>query len=235
MNRPTPQSGHRPTTRLRELINRKDRVLWRSLHPPSADLALGSWRRQAARPASSAPAASSVHIPGLADVGSLTMLECVQVAGWIAQAVEFPGHHGRRHRPWRHHGGPPHGARMHSRRHRRGAHRRPADRRQAAHPERGRDGGSARSGDRALSRRGRHERTNSILISSSWRNAMRAMPRTAGFDDTLDRLKAYREEGRRRLGAARIAAFRRGNCSRARCGERAVLVHEGQAAALSHA
>jgi 2-methylisocitrate lyase-like PEP mutase family enzyme len=27
---------------------------------------------------------------GLADVGTLTMLECVQVAGWIAQAVKFP-------------------------------------------------------------------------------------------------------------------------------------------------
>ena len=27
---------------------------------------------------------------GLADVGALTMLECVQVAGWIAQAVKFP-------------------------------------------------------------------------------------------------------------------------------------------------
>jgi 2-methylisocitrate lyase-like PEP mutase family enzyme len=27
---------------------------------------------------------------GLADVGALTMLECVQVAGWIAQAVRFP-------------------------------------------------------------------------------------------------------------------------------------------------
>jgi 2-methylisocitrate lyase-like PEP mutase family enzyme len=27
---------------------------------------------------------------GLADVGALTMLECVQVAGWIAQSVKFP-------------------------------------------------------------------------------------------------------------------------------------------------
>jgi 2-methylisocitrate lyase-like PEP mutase family enzyme len=27
---------------------------------------------------------------GLADVGALTMLECVQVAGWIAQSVQFP-------------------------------------------------------------------------------------------------------------------------------------------------
>jgi 2-methylisocitrate lyase-like PEP mutase family enzyme len=27
---------------------------------------------------------------GLADVGTLSMLECVQIAGWIAQAVKFP-------------------------------------------------------------------------------------------------------------------------------------------------
>src|SRR5204863_3477432 len=27
---------------------------------------------------------------GLADVGTMTMMECVQVAGWIAQSVKFP-------------------------------------------------------------------------------------------------------------------------------------------------
>ncbi|MFM9709823.1 isocitrate lyase/phosphoenolpyruvate mutase family protein, partial [Streptomyces galilaeus] len=27
---------------------------------------------------------------GLADVGTLGMMECVQIAGWIAQAVSFP-------------------------------------------------------------------------------------------------------------------------------------------------
>ena len=68
---------------------------------------------------------------GMADVGTATMTECVQVAGWIASSVTTAGDHRRRHRPRRHHGGAPPGARLHPRRHRRHPHRRPADRGQA--------------------------------------------------------------------------------------------------------
>jgi 2,3-dimethylmalate lyase len=88
MNRPTPPNGHRPTTRLRELINRKDRVL-AVLHPPSA--ALARIMEKAGCEAGFVGTGGVVGAyTGLADVGSLTMLECVQVAGWIAQAVKFP-------------------------------------------------------------------------------------------------------------------------------------------------
>ena len=51
-----------------------------------------------------------------------------------------------------------------------------------------------RTGYCALSCRGRHAATSSILISSSWRNAMRAMPRTAISTTRLRRLKAYKED-----------------------------------------
>ncbi len=44
---------------------------------------------------------------GYADVGAITLMECVQVAGWIAQSVKFPGDDGRRHRARRRHGGAP--------------------------------------------------------------------------------------------------------------------------------
>jgi 2,3-dimethylmalate lyase len=77
-----------PTTRLRRLINRTDRVL-AVLHPPSATLA--RIMEQAGCEAGFVGTGGVVGAyTGLADVGSLTMLECVQVAGWIAQSVKFP-------------------------------------------------------------------------------------------------------------------------------------------------
>src|ERR1043166_166547 len=78
----------RPTTRLRQLINRTDRVL-SVLHPPSA--AGARIMEQAGCEVGFVGTGGVVgSYTGLADVGALTMLECVTVAGWIAQSVKFP-------------------------------------------------------------------------------------------------------------------------------------------------
>src|SRR5215467_4842963 len=85
----TPLSTHqRPTTRLRHLINRTDRVL-AVLHPPSATLA--RIMEQAGCEVGFVGTGGVVGAyTGLADVGTATMIECVQIAGWIAQSVSFP-------------------------------------------------------------------------------------------------------------------------------------------------
>src|SRR5262245_29666510 len=78
----------RPTTRLRQLIHRTDRVL-SVLHPPSA--AGARIMEKAGCEAGFVGTGGVVgSYTGLADVGTLTMLECVTVAGWIAQSVKFP-------------------------------------------------------------------------------------------------------------------------------------------------
>src|SRR5438046_9620054 len=78
----------RATTRLRQLINRTDRVL-SVLHPPNA--ACARIMEQAGCEVGFVGTGGVVGAyTGLADVGALTMLECVTVAGWIAQAVKFP-------------------------------------------------------------------------------------------------------------------------------------------------
>jgi 2-methylisocitrate lyase-like PEP mutase family enzyme len=77
-----------PTARLRALINRTDRVL-AVLHPPSA--ACARIMEKAGCEVGFVGTGGVVgSYTGLADVGALTMLECVQVAGWIAQSVQFP-------------------------------------------------------------------------------------------------------------------------------------------------
>jgi len=74
--------------RLRELINRKDNVLV-VLHPPTA--AHGRIMEKAGCEVGFVGTGGVVGAyTGLADVGTLTMTECVQIAGWIAQAVNFP-------------------------------------------------------------------------------------------------------------------------------------------------
>jgi 2,3-dimethylmalate lyase len=85
----TPSSSvERPTTRLRRLIERTDRVL-AVLHPPSATLA--RIMEQAGCEVGFVGTGGVVGAyTGLADVGALTMTECVQIAGWIAQSVRFP-------------------------------------------------------------------------------------------------------------------------------------------------
>ena len=76
------------STRLRSLIHRKDRVLV-VLHPPSATHARIMERAgcEAGFVGTSGVVGSYT---GLADVGTATMTECVQIAGWIAQSVNFP-------------------------------------------------------------------------------------------------------------------------------------------------
>ncbi len=76
------------SARLRSLIHRKDKVL-AVLHPPTA--AHARIMQQAGCEAGFVGTGGVVGAyTGLADVGTMTMTECVQVAGWIAQAVDFP-------------------------------------------------------------------------------------------------------------------------------------------------
>src|SRR5919197_1019197 len=78
----------RPSARLRRLIRRKDRVLV-VLHPPSA--AHARIMEQAGCEVAFVGTGGVVGAyTGLADVGTATMTECVQIAGWIAQSVKFP-------------------------------------------------------------------------------------------------------------------------------------------------
>jgi 2-methylisocitrate lyase-like PEP mutase family enzyme len=74
--------------RLRELLARKDRVLT-VLHPPTA--ALARIMEQAGCEAGFVGTSAVVGgYTGLADVGTATMSECVQIGSWIAGAVNFP-------------------------------------------------------------------------------------------------------------------------------------------------
>src|SRR5438445_2291136 len=83
MKRATPA-----TTRLKQLIRRQGRVL-SVLHPPTA--ALARIMEKAGCEVGFVGTGGVVgSYTGLADVGALTMLECVTVAGWIAQSVKFP-------------------------------------------------------------------------------------------------------------------------------------------------
>ena len=74
--------------KLRELLGRKDRVL-SVLHPPTAALArvMESAGCEAGFVGTSAVVGG---ITGLADVGTASMTECVQIGKWIAGAVNFP-------------------------------------------------------------------------------------------------------------------------------------------------
>ena len=81
-------SKSRPTTRLKQLIQRTDGVL-AVMHAPSAAHA----RIMEAAGAEVAFVGTSGVVgayTGLADVGVATMTECVTIAGWIARSVRFP-------------------------------------------------------------------------------------------------------------------------------------------------
>ena len=83
-----PAKREKPALRLRRLMARRDRVL-SVMHPPSATLA--RIMEQAGCEAGFIGTGGVVGAyTGLADVGAATMLECVQIAGWIAQSVQFP-------------------------------------------------------------------------------------------------------------------------------------------------
>jgi 2-methylisocitrate lyase-like PEP mutase family enzyme len=76
------------SARLRELINRKDKVLC-VLHPPTATHA-----RIMERAGCEAGFVGTGGVvgayTGLADVGTATMTECVEIGQWIADSVNFP-------------------------------------------------------------------------------------------------------------------------------------------------
>ena len=81
-------SAVKATTRLRELMNREDKILT-VMHPPS--VALARVMEAAGVEAGFIGTAGVVgSYTGQADVGVSTLTECIQVAGWIAQAVSFP-------------------------------------------------------------------------------------------------------------------------------------------------
>src|ERR671913_2525499 len=76
------------SARLKQLIHRKDKVL-AVLHPPTA--AHARIMEKAGCEAGFVGTGGVVGTyTGMADVGTMSMPECVQVAGWIAQAVSFP-------------------------------------------------------------------------------------------------------------------------------------------------
>jgi 2-methylisocitrate lyase-like PEP mutase family enzyme len=76
------------TKRFQELIHRTDKVL-AVLHPPTA--AHARVMEKAGCEAGFVGTGGVVGTyTGMADVGTMSMPECVQVAGWIAQAVNFP-------------------------------------------------------------------------------------------------------------------------------------------------
>ncbi len=76
------------TLRLQELIKRKDKVLT-VMHPPSA--ALGRIMDQTGCEAGFVGTNSVVgSYTGLSDVGTASMTECVQIAGWISNSVSYP-------------------------------------------------------------------------------------------------------------------------------------------------
>jgi 2-methylisocitrate lyase-like PEP mutase family enzyme len=81
-------NSNRKAVRLRELLGRKDRVL-NVLHPPTAALAR-IMERAGCEAGFVGTSAVVGGITGLADVGTATMSECVQIGKWIAASVEFP-------------------------------------------------------------------------------------------------------------------------------------------------
>jgi 2-methylisocitrate lyase-like PEP mutase family enzyme len=83
-----PAPSAEKSAQLQKLIHRKDKVL-AILHPPTA--ALARVMEQAGCEAGFVGTGGVVGgYTGYADVGAITLMECVQVAGWIAQSVKFP-------------------------------------------------------------------------------------------------------------------------------------------------
>src|SRR6185436_5023355 len=73
---------------LQKLIHRKGKVL-AVLHPPTATHAR-IMEKAGCEAGFSGTSGVVGSYTGLSDVGTATMTECVQVAGWIAQIVNFP-------------------------------------------------------------------------------------------------------------------------------------------------
>jgi 2-methylisocitrate lyase-like PEP mutase family enzyme len=84
-----PQSDRvRATTRLKQLIHRQGKVLC-VMHPPTAALAR-IMERQGCEALFVGTSGVVGGYTGMSDVGTATMTECVQVAGWIANSVATP-------------------------------------------------------------------------------------------------------------------------------------------------
>jgi 2,3-dimethylmalate lyase len=83
-----PTEGERASTRLRQLIHRKGKVL-SVMHPPTAALAR-IMERSGCEALFVGTSAVVGGYTGMADVGTATMTECVQIAGWIANSVATP-------------------------------------------------------------------------------------------------------------------------------------------------
>ena len=81
-------SSNPKSKKLRALLARKDRVL-SVLHPPTAALAR-VMERAGCEAGFVGTSAVVGGITGLADVGTASMTECVQIGKWIAASVEFP-------------------------------------------------------------------------------------------------------------------------------------------------
>jgi 2-methylisocitrate lyase-like PEP mutase family enzyme len=82
------QATQSKSRRLQELIHRKDKVL-AVIHPPSA--MHGRIMEKAGCEAGFVGTNGVVGTyTGLSDVGTATMTECVQIGGWIARTVNFP-------------------------------------------------------------------------------------------------------------------------------------------------
>ena len=87
------------TAQLQELIHRRDKVL-AVLHPPTA--AHARIMQRAGCEALFVGTGGVVGAyTGLADVGTASLSECLEIAGWIADSVEIPaimdGEIGRAH------------------------------------------------------------------------------------------------------------------------------------------
>jgi len=83
-----PTASQDKTKRLQELIHRTGKVLT-VLHTPTA--AHARIMEQAGCEAAFVGTSGVVGTyTGMSDVGTATMTECVQIAGWIAQSVNFP-------------------------------------------------------------------------------------------------------------------------------------------------
>src|SRR3954447_23054972 len=77
-----------PSARLQELIHRRDRVL-AVLHPPTAAHAR-IMERAGCETLFVGTGGVVGAYTGLADVGTATLSECVEIAGWIADSVSIP-------------------------------------------------------------------------------------------------------------------------------------------------
>jgi 2-methylisocitrate lyase-like PEP mutase family enzyme len=85
----SPRNEHmKPSTHLKQLIHRQGQVL-SVMHPPTAALAR-IMERSGCEALFVGTSAVVGGYTGMADVGTATMMECVQIAGWIAQSVATP-------------------------------------------------------------------------------------------------------------------------------------------------